>query len=361
MKKMLRPLLSKYPDELFDYMDDVLIATKGNRLHHRQIVDDVLDLFARESYFLCPSKCVFEQTRIEYLGLIVDGDSLSIDPKKADGLHNWPRTLTTVKEVRSILGVLGYQRPFIPNYANIARPLTALTKKDRPFEWTSECREALDTLIDIVTGGPSLRQPDLNWPFYLQVDASAYATGAILTQTNDWHKHLAVGFFSKTLSETEHNYNIHDRELLTVFRGLTHWRHLLLSSPFETTVFTDHKNLEYYRQPHHINRRVARYVAQLADYNFILKHIPGANNKADALSCQPDYDNGSNDNSNVTVLLPRLFVQTTSLACLFSRAASLSSLDERVRTHQLLQPDLLRHWSNTYSLKHEGGLYWYGD
>ena len=84
-------------------------------------------------------------------------------------------------------------------------------------------------------------------------------------------------------NEAERNYDIHDQELLAVFRGLTHWRHLLLSSPFPTTVLTNHKNLEYYKEPHHINRRIARYVQQLADYNFIIKHIPGEQNKADAL------------------------------------------------------------------------------
>ena len=83
-------------------------------------------------------------------------------------------------------------------------------------------------------------------PFFLQVDTSAYAMGAILTQKDDRGKHWAVGFLSKTFNEVERNYNIHDQELLAVFRGLTHWRHLLLSSPHVTTVLTDHKNLEYY-------------------------------------------------------------------------------------------------------------------
>ena len=361
MKKMLRPLLLKYHNNLFDYIDDVLIATRNNLELHQQITDDVLDLFARESYFLRPSKCEFEKTRIEYLGLVVDGDKLTIDPKKADGLHNWPRELKTVKEVRSVLGVLGYQRPFIPHYADIARPLTTLTKKTHPFQWTPECRKALDTLIKIVTDGPELAQPDLVKPFYLQVDASAYATGAVLTQLDGRGKHRAIGFFSKTFNEAERNYDIHDRELLAVFRGLTHWRHLLLSSPFETTVLTDHKNLEYYREPHHINRRIARYVQRLQDYNFIIKHIPGDSNKADALSRRPDYDKGTNDNMDVTVLPPQLFVQSTTLACLFPRAATLSSIDERVRAHQLKQNPLLRRWATTYPLKQEGELHWYGE
>ena len=62
--------------------------------------------------------------------------------------------------MRSILGILGYQCPFIPNYANIAKPLTDLTKKDQPFVWTPQCRQALDTLIEIVLANPTLLQPD---------------------------------------------------------------------------------------------------------------------------------------------------------------------------------------------------------
>jgi hypothetical protein len=72
--------------------------------------------------------------------------------------------------------------------------------------------------------------------------------GAILTQKDERGKHLAIGFHSQTFNDTECNYNIHDRELLAVYRGLTHHRHLLLSSPFPVTVLTDHKNLEYYHQ-----------------------------------------------------------------------------------------------------------------
>ena len=292
---------------------------------------------------------------------MVDGDTLSINPKKADGLHNWPRTLSTVKEVRSILGVLGYQRPFIPHYTDIARPLTTLTKKNYPFSWTPECGMALDTLINAVTQGPTLAQPDLSLPFFLQVDASAYAMGAILTQKDHRGKHRAVGFLSKTFNQAECNYDIHDQELLVVFRALSHWCHLLLSSPFEVTVLTDHKNLEYYKEPHHINRRIARYVQRMQDYNFIIKHIPGENNKSDALSRRPDYDQGTNDNNNVTVLPPHLFVQTTTLACLFSRATTLSSIDEWTHSYQLQQQDLLKRWAITYPLKQIGELHWYGD
>lgn len=139
MARLFRELTNKYPTELFVYMDDILIATQNDLTHHRQIVDEVFKLLACESYFLRPSKCVFEQACIEYLRLVVDGGQLTIDPMKANGLKNWPSKLTKVKQVRSVLGVLGYQRAFIPNYATIAKPLTDLTRKDHPFEWTPQC------------------------------------------------------------------------------------------------------------------------------------------------------------------------------------------------------------------------------
>ena len=361
MQKMLQHWLNKYPNKMGNYINDMVVATKGDRQCHQQIVGELLQIFQENSYFLQPAKCEFEVSKIECLGLVVNGTTLSVDPKKADGLHNWPCTLSTVKEVWSVLGVLGYQRPFIPHYADITRPLTALTKKNTPFTWTPECCTALNTLITAITEGPMLAQPDMSQPFFLQVDASAYATGAILSQKDDRGKHQAVGYLSKTFNKAERNYDIHDQELLAVFWGLTHWRHLLLSSPHVTTVLTDHKNLEYYKEPHHINRCIARYVQRMQDHNFVIKHIPGESNKLDALSRQPDYNKGEEDNSAVTVLPPELFIQSTTLACLFPQVGALSTIDERARSYQQLQQSLLNKWVTTYSLTQSDGLYWYGD
>ena len=88
----------------------------------------------------------------------------------------------------------------------------------------------------------------------LQVDASAFTTGTILTQKDHRGKNEVVGFHSKTFSEAKRNYDIHDQELLTLVRSLTNWRHLLIGSPHPVTVYTDHKNLEYYHHPQHINQ-----------------------------------------------------------------------------------------------------------
>jgi hypothetical protein len=117
-----------------------------------------------------------------------------------------------------------------------------------------------------------------------------------------------VGYYSKSFNEAERGYDIHDRELLAIMRGLEHWRHILLSSPFKITVITDHLNLKYYRKGRKINRHVARYIPHLGDYNIQLVHKPGVTNKADLLSRCPDFDQGKADNEEVLVLPPHLFV-----------------------------------------------------
>src|SRR6202012_5284341 len=326
MSRILWPLMDQCPKELFVYMDDVLIATEEDLNRHRKIVHDFLDICEKESYYLKASKCVFEQRKIDYLGIVINGSQIKIDPKKVDGIKDWPRQVRNLKEARSVLGTLSYQRPFIPSFAHHAKPITDTIKtKDGTFQWTKEAGEALEKLIALICEEPVLCQPDMNKPFELEVDASAFTTGAILTQRDERNKPQAVGYFSKAFSEAERNYDIHDRELLAVLRGLEHWRHLLMGYRHEIMVFTDHKNLEYYRHPQRINRRVARYIPRLADYHYRLIHKPGRQNHADALSRRPDHMKGEEDNTNITVLSPEVF----------AHSALMARIDERVMSHQL--------------------------
>jgi RNase H-like domain found in reverse transcriptase/Reverse transcriptase (RNA-dependent DNA polymerase) len=308
MDRVFHRLKDKYPGMVFVYMDDILITTIKDYVLHRQLVHEVLDILEEESFFLKPAKCKFKQESIDYLGIVVTKGTVRIDPTKQNGLAAWPRRLTSVKQVHSTLGVLGYQRPFICGFAHLARPITQLLKKDRKFKWTDECTAALDKLIGIVTSDPVLHRPNYDLPFTLEVDTSQYATGAILYQLNDKGWLCPVGYHSHTLNPAERGYDIHDQELLAVMRGLRQWRHLLLSSPFTTTVIMDHANLQYYRQPQKINWRVACYLADLVDYRFMLVHKPGASNRADHLSRRPDYDEGKEDNEDVQVLPDKLFV-----------------------------------------------------
>jgi RNase H-like domain found in reverse transcriptase len=169
------------PDRFKHYMDDCLVTTaEGELALHRQMNHQLLDIFKEHSYFLKPSKCEFERMKIDFLGICLGHGQIKIDPSKIAGIKEWPRILKSVKEVCSILGVLGFQRPFIPGFADLAKPLTNLLKKDSTFVWTQECTEALDCLIHIVTLELVLVPPDTSRQFILEVDTSQYATGVIL-------------------------------------------------------------------------------------------------------------------------------------------------------------------------------------
>ena len=125
--------------------------------------------------------------------------------------------------MHSTLGCFGYNRPFVKGYAEIVRPLTCLTKKDVPFKWTPECTEAVQKLKKAITAKPVLRRPDHNKPFTMEVDASQYVLGAILSQKDKQGKLRPVGYYSKTLIPAECNYDVYDRELLALVRALQHW------------------------------------------------------------------------------------------------------------------------------------------
>ena len=139
----------------------------------------------KKSYFLKVSKTKFEEHQMEILGWQVGAGGICINPSKIAGIREWPQQLKDVKQVRSTFGMLGYQQPFIKNFTAIARPLHNLTKKDTPFEWTQECIDALEQLIQAVTSEPVLYQPDFTKHFELEVDAFLFAVGAVLFQRDE--------------------------------------------------------------------------------------------------------------------------------------------------------------------------------
>ena len=146
------------------------------------------------------------------------------------------------------------------------------------------------------------------------------------------------------MNEAQQNYDIYELELLAIGECLKHWRQYLAGSPHEIIVHTDHANLTYWRQPQKISRRIARQVLELEEYNIKLQHVPGRNNgRADALSRRPDYDQGTTDNQNVTVLPDKLFIR------------ALASQD--------LEQDevVLKPWVDPHKLKQISGTWWKGD
>ncbi|KAJ3551704.1 hypothetical protein NP233_g13028 [Leucocoprinus birnbaumii] len=299
------------------YMDDILIFTE-TLAEHRKVVREVLQILRTHRLFLKPEKCSFEKDKVDYLGMIIGNGAVEMDPEKVRAVKEWP-TPRTVKDTQRFVGFCNFYRKFISNFAHIAQPLYSLARNASVFRWTTATATAFQQLKDKITSSPVLALANDNDPFKLEADASDFASGAVLSQLqeNVWKP---VAFYSKQFSAAERNYEVHDKEMLAIIRGLEEWRHYVQGSPKKLEIWSDHRNLEYFLTAHKLNRRQARWSCLLADYDYVLKHRPGSSMlKADALSRRPDHKKGvEGDNDEVTLLtkehVAKLYMRSMSVA-----------------------------------------------
>jgi hypothetical protein len=325
-------------------MDDIAIATTGTLQDHIDAVHDVLRVAEEHDLYFKLSKCTFHASSIDYLGVIIEKGMTRMDPVKIARIKNWPIP-TKVKDVCSFLGFCNFYRPFIRGFAHLARPLNKLTRKDAEWSWETRHQKAFDELKRRVTTEPVLAHPILTDPFELEVDTSGFAMGAVLLQKKEDGKKHPIAYYSKTLSAAERNYDVSDLELLAIVNVLDHWRPYLAGSPHKIIIYSDHQNLLYWKEPHKISRRVAREVLMLSEYNFEICHIKGiANRRADTLSRRPDYDQGHEDNQNITVLPEQIFVRAMEVL------PNLMAQEEST----------LKPWIDPHQLKKHQGV-WYKD
>ena len=120
------------------------------------------------------------------------------------------------------------------------------------------------------------------------VNASDYTIGEILLiECKNGYQRL-VAFLSKSLNKIERNYEIHDKEILIVIKGLENWRYLLEGAKFKLKICPDHKNLEYFIKIQKLNKRQAHWILYLSRFDFTLKYVPKTKmEKIDRLSRKP--------------------------------------------------------------------------
>jgi len=138
----------------------------------------------------------------------------------------------------------------------------------------------------------------------MEIDASDYATGGVLSMKCEDKLWRPVIFLSKSLNEMERNYEIHNKEMLAIIRGLEAWRHLLEGTYSKFEIWTDYKNLEYFMKVQKLNRRQARWALYLSRFDFMLKHVPGTRmRKANRLSRRSDWKVGVEKDNEDQVLI----------------------------------------------------------
>src|SRR5260221_3411227 len=287
-------------------MDNILVysCTLSN---HWQIIHQVLSTLWEQRLFLKPEKCKFEQKEVKYLRLVISKDHVTMDLTKVCGVMEWP-TPMKVKEVQSFLGFVNFYWEFICNFSNIACPLYALTCKTQQWVWGLPEQEAFDALKKAVTSAPILTFPSQSGCFCLECDASNFVTRALLSQVQADGMHQPIAFMSKGFSDAEHNYQIHDKEMLAIMCTLDEWCHFLEGATEKFEILTDHWNLTYFQDTQKLNHQEAHWSLILSCFNFSLRHQPGwLMGRPDALSQRSDHPCGKDDNANVTLLPSDVF------------------------------------------------------
>jgi len=154
--------------------------------------------------------------------VIISHNCIEMDTIKVAGVSAWP-TPANKKDVQQFLGFTTFYRRFIRGFSDTARPLFDLTKKGLAWAWGPMEADTFQVLKDAVTSDPILILPDKSRLYRLEADSSDFASGAVLSQVGSDEKWHLVAFFSKSLNSVQRNYEIHDKEMLAIVRGLEEW------------------------------------------------------------------------------------------------------------------------------------------
>src|SRR6266436_1392375 len=141
------------------------------------------------------------------------------------------------------------------NFSEITCPLHTLTWKSKDWSWGAAEQQAFNMLKNAITSAPMLTFPSRSSLFCLECDASNFTTGAVLLQQQEDGLFHLIGFMSKSFSDMEWNYQIHNKEMLVIMHALEEWRHFLEGSDQKFKIHMDHKNLSYFREAHKLNCR----------------------------------------------------------------------------------------------------------
>ena len=296
---------------VFVYLDDIIVYARTKEEHESRLLQ-TLDRLRQFGLKLSPAKCKFFQSSTKCLGHVISAEGVSTDPSKIEAVKTWP-VPHTARELKSFLGFTGYYRRFVEGYSSIVKHLNALTAgfdltKSRPGKtkkkagraikarnpnepfgdlWTPECQQAFDGIIQKLVSAPILGFVDYQKPFVLHTDASGTGLGAALYQEGDDGLPHVIAYASRGLSKSELNYPAYKWEFLALKWAITEkFRDYLYGGSF--TVLTDNNPLTYVLTTAKLDATGHRWLAALANFDFVIKYRPGNKNAdADGLSRRP--------------------------------------------------------------------------
>ena len=283
-------------DNVMTYIDDVLIFNDSPTAHLHSLQEALLRL-RKAGLKLNLEKCRFGCDKVEYLGHEISGDGVRPSKDKKAALLNY-QAPTTLKDLRSFMGLANYFRSFMPNYASVASPLFRLTRKDTGWsggDMPPDALSAFEKIRDMMTSPPVLAFPNRDGAFHLFVDACTGpfgdnneegGLGACLLQDQpgkDTSRKI-IGYASRRLLDHERNYPPGLLELAAICYGIDFFDHYLRPNAFK--VYTDHKPIADLSKVH--RKTYLRFQSVLENFNPEFCYVKGSENAiADFLSRHP--------------------------------------------------------------------------
>jgi len=263
------------------YLDDLLSGSSsfsGMLSNLRKIFLRILD----SKMLLSPKKVELFKTKLNFLGVTLSEAGISVCEDKLDAIQKMLPPKNT-KGIKTFLGMTGFFRKFLKDYAKIAAPLTYLLKKDAIFHWGQDQQKAWETLKHALTVAPTLIHPDVNKKFTLMTDSSSYAIGSILCQRDENGNLHPVSFASKVLSNAEQKWSIVQKELFSLKYFCEKFKTYLINQDFD--VIVDNSALLHLDSfKHSDNKRLWRWFETLQNYKFTVTLTPSKSNPSDGPS-----------------------------------------------------------------------------
>lgn len=265
------------------YVDDMIIhaATQDEFL---SLLNKVFERLSEHDIRVKKDKCQIGLTQVKFLGHLVDGNGIQIDPDRKVAIEKMSKP-TNVEELRTFLGVCGYVRPFIQDYGIISKELTkisAVSEGSKQFKWSKECDHSFDTIKRSIHDAHMLWHMDYQLQTtILRTDASTKGVGGTLLQIDSKGQERVIGYFSKAFDDVQKNWTTIEQECYAFVYGAKKFEHFLLGHKF--TLETDHRNLEWMKKSS--VPKIMRWCLMLGELEYDVRHIPGKNNiMADGLS-----------------------------------------------------------------------------
>ena len=262
------------------YLDDIIIYSSTPE-EHLQHIKTVFEKLCHAKLSMKLSKCHFFAKEIQYLGHILGAEGIRPVPAKTEAIKAMHPPVNP-KHAHAFLGLVGYYRKFIKNFAKIAKPLTMLTRMDVKFEWKETHHCAFMKLKDAIIQASILRYPDTTKPYIMYTDASDDACGAQLSQMHN-EAEFPVAFLSHTFTDTQQRWSTPEQEAYGIYFAIKKWNYYLQGA--DIIVQNDHKPLAWFLNGKNENMKINRWGLELTSYNITFEWISGVKNKAtDCLS-----------------------------------------------------------------------------